>query len=162
MSVTQPPPSSVCVRRSRIPLQTSTTTFLRRREQRDASALLPCRGLLGFACRFRRFSSSAPFCFSSCVAARRLFDIVVIVIINAKLSAFLAFAEPTRSLRRRSVSIFRRFDAFSFLKSVETLTLPRVSAVDAPFCSERRFVRKRRGAVVLGTDAPSNLGETPT
>ena len=144
MSVTQPPPSSVRVRRSRIPLQTSTTTFLRRREQRDASALLPCRGLLGFACRFRRFSSSAPFIFSSCVAARRLFDIVVII--NAKLSAFLAFAEPTRSLRRRSVSIFRRFDAFSFLKSVETLTLPRVSAVDAPFCSGRRFVGKRVAA----------------
>jgi len=157
MSVTQPPPSSVCVRRSRIPLKTSTTTFLRRREQRGASALLPCRGLLGFACRFRRFSSSAPFCFSSCVAARRLFNII-----NTTLSVLPTFAEPTRFLRRRSVSIFRRFDAFSLPKSVEALTLPRVSVVDAPFCSGRRFVRQaRRGAVVLGSDAPSNLGEIP-
>jgi len=122
-------------------LKTSTTTFLRRREQRGASALLPCRGLLGFACRFRRFSSSAPFCFSSCVAARRLFNII-----NTTLSVLPTFAEPTRFLRRRSVSIFRRFDAFSFQKSVETLTLPRVSAVDAPFCSGRRFVGKRVAA----------------
>ncbi len=161
MSVTQPPPSSVCVRRSRIRSKTSSTTFLRRRHRRGASALLPCRGLLGFARRFRRFSSSAPFCFSSCVAARRLFDFVVII--SAHLSAFLAFAEPTRSLRRRSVSIFRRFDAFSFLKSVEAPISPRVSAADAPFCSGRRFVRQaRRGAVVLGSGAPSNLGETPT
>ena len=159
MSVTQPPPSSVPVRRSRIPLKTSST-FLRRRKQRGASAVLPCRGLLGFACRFRRFSSSAPFCFSSCVAARRLFDFVVII--NAKFFALLAFAEPTRSLRRRSVSIFRRFDAISLSKSVEALTLPRVSAVDAPFCSGRRFVRQaRRGAVVWEANAPSNLGEIP-
>ena len=143
MSVTQPPPSNVPVRRLRIRSKTSSTTFLRRREQRGASAFLPCRGLLGFACRFRRFSSSASFCFSSLVAARRLFDIVVI---NAKLSAFLAFAEPTRFLRRRSVSIFRRFDAFSFPKSVETLISPRVSVVDAPFCSGRRFVGKRVAA----------------
>lgn len=160
MSVTQPPPSSVRVRRSRIRSKTSSTTFLRRRPQRGASAVLPCRGLLGFACRFQRFSSSAPFYFSSLVAARRLFDIVVII--NAKLFAFLAFAEPTRRSRRRSVSIFRRFDAFSLPKSVEALTLPRASVVDAPFCSGRRFVRQaRRGAVVLGSGAPSNLGEIP-
>ena len=140
MSVTQPPPSSVPVRRSRIPLKTSTTAFLRRRQQRGASALLPCRGLLDFACRFRRFSSSAPL-FSSLVAARRLFNII-----NTTLSVLLTFAEPTRFLRRRSVSIFRRFDAFSHQKSVEALTLPRVSAVDAPFCSGRRFVGERVAA----------------
>ena len=144
MSVTQPPSSSFCVRRTRIPLQTSSTTFLRRRRRRGASAVLPCRGSLGFVRRFRRFSSSAPFCFSSLVAARRLFDIVVII--NTQLFALLAFAEPTRCLRRRSVSIFHRFDAFSFLKSVETLISPRVSAVDAPFCSGRRFVGKRVAA----------------
>ena len=134
MSVTQPPPSNVPVRRSRIRSKTSSTTFLRRREQRGASAFLPCRGLLGFACRFRRFSSSAPFCFSSLVAARRLFDIVVI---NTKLSAFLAFAEPTRRSRRRSVSIFRRFDAFS------------------P-CSRRiKTTRKRSGTSVLASRSVS-------
>lgn len=160
MSVTQPPPSSVPVRRSRIPLKTSTSTFLRRRKQRGASALLPCRGSFGFARRFRRFSSSAPFIFSSFIAARRLFDFVVVI--NAKLSVLLTFAEPTRLLRRRFVSILPRFDAFSSRKSVETLISPRVFAVDAPFGFERSLGGKaRRGAVVLGSDAPTNLGEIP-
>ena len=154
MSVTQPPPSSVPVRRSRIPLKTSSTTFLRRRPQRGASAVLPCRGLLGFACRFRRFSSSAPFGFSSLVAARRLFDII-----NTILSVLLTLEEPTRSWRRRSVSILPRFDAKSFRNVYFASRFLRRRSV----CLGA-FVRRqaRRGAVVLGSGAPSNLGETPT
>ena len=140
MSVTQPPPSNVPVRRSRIRPKTSSTTFLRRRRQRGASAVLPSE-FLGFARRFRRFSSSAPFCFPSLVAARRLFDII-----NANLSVLLIFAESTRFLRRRFVSILPRFDVFSFQKSVKTLIPLLASVVGAPFGPGRRCVRKRFAA----------------
>ena len=141
MSVTQPPPSSVRVRRARIRSKTSLTTFLWRREQRDASAVLPCRGLLGFARRFQRFSSKTPFCLSSFVAARRPFDII-----NENLVLKPNFAEPTRFERRRSVSILLRFDAFSIQKSVETFISHRAFAVGAPLFPERRFVRERVAA----------------
>lgn len=160
MSVTQPPPSSVPVRRRRTPSKTSRTTFARRRDQRGASAVLSCRGLLGFACRFRRFSSSAPFGFSSLVAARRLFDFVVII--NTKLSVLLTFAEPTRFCRRRSVSILPRFDAFSSRNRFETFTLPRAFVVDAPFGWERFLGGERVAAPSFweATRRP-NLGEIP-
>jgi hypothetical protein len=103
---------------------------------------LPCRGLLGFVRRFRPFSSNAPFCFSSLVAARRLFDII-----NANLALLLMFAEPTLFSRRRSVSIFRRFDAFSSRNRFETLTSPRASVGVPPFIVERSSAsasRRRR------------------
>lgn len=130
MSVTQPPSSSVCVRRLR-------TTFPRRRDRRGASAVLQRRDFLGSARCFRRFSSIASFCLLSLVAARRLFDVI------KNLSVLLTFAEPTRVERRRSVSILRRFDAFSSRNRLETLISQRASAVGAPFFSERRFVRER-------------------
>lgn len=139
MSVTQPPPSSVSVRRSRIRSKTSTT-FLRRRRRRGANAVLPSE-FLGFVRRFRRFSSNAPFCLSSSVAARRLFDII-----NANLALLLMFAEPTRFERRRSVSILPRFAVFSQQKSVETFISLRVPVLGVPFFPERRFVRERVAA----------------
>ena len=161
MSVTQPPPSSLFGRRSRIPLKTLFTTFLRRRKQRGASAVLPCRGFLGFVRRFRRFSSSAPFCFSSLVAARRLFDFVVII--SAQLSAFFSVCGTDASF----ASPFR-FDIPSFRRVFASEI--RRSAYFASRFRRRRSVwlgtflgrQARRGAVVLGSGAPSNLGEIPT
>lgn len=157
MSATQPPSSSVCVRRLRTPSKTLIATFLRRRDQRGASAVLPGRGLLGFARCFRRFSSSAPFCLLSLVAARRFFGVV------KNLSVLLTFAEPTRVARRRSVSILRRFDAFSSRNRFETLIPLRASAVGAPFFPERRFVRERVAAPSSFWEATRRPtpGETP-
>lgn len=158
MSATQPPSSSVCVRRLRTPSKTLIATFLRRRDQRGASAVLPGRGLLGFARCFRRFSSSAPFCLLSLVAARRFFGVV------KNLSVLLTFAEPTRFLRRRSVSILRRFDAFSSRnRRFETLIPLRASVVGAPFFPERRFVRERVAAPSSFWEATRRPtpGETP-
>jgi hypothetical protein len=119
---------------------------------------LPCRGLLGFVRRFRPFSSNAPFCFSSLVAARRLFDII-----NANLALLLMFAEPTLFSRRRSVSILRRFDAFSSRNRLETLISQRAYAVGAPFFPERRFVRERVAAPSSFWEATRRPtpGETP-
>ena len=158
MSVTQPPSSSVRVRRLQTPSKTSQTTFLRRRDRRGASAVWRRRDLLGFARCFRRFSSIAPFCLFSLVAARRLFDVV------KHLSVLLTFAEPTRVARRRSVSILRRFDAFSSRnRRFETLIPLRASVVGAPYFSERRFVRERVAAPSSFWEATRRPtpGETP-
>ena len=151
MSATPPPSSSVCVRRLR-------TTFPRRRDRRGVSAVLRRRDFLGFVRRFRRFPSSAPFRLSSLVAARRFFGVV------KNLSVLLTFAEPTRFLRRRSVSILRRFDAFSSrTRRFETLIPLRASVVGAPYFSERRFVRERVAAPSSFWEATRRPtpGETP-
>lgn len=158
MSVTQPPPSSV--RRSRFPSKTSST-FFRRRRRRGASAVLPCRGLLGSVRRFRRFPSSAPFRFSSSVAARRLSDFVVII--NAILSALLAFAEPTRRCAptfRFDIPSFRR--VFASKPRRRRFFPPRAFFGGAPFRSERRLARERVAATSFweATRRPT-YGETP-
>ena len=152
MSATQPPPSSVCVRRLRTPLPTSATTFLRRRDQRGASAVLPCRGPLALVRYF-----CAPFCRCSLVAARRSSAVV------KNLSVLLTFTEPSFFTRRRSVSILRRFDAFSSRNRLETLIPFRVSVVGAPFFPERRFVRERVAAPSSFWEATRRPtpGETP-
>jgi hypothetical protein len=73
------------------------------------------------------------------------------------------FAESTLFSRRPSVSILPRFDAFLLQKSVETLISFRASFVDAPFRSERRFVRERVAAPSSFWEATRRPtpGETP-
>ncbi len=147
MSVTQPPPSSVPVRRRRSSSKTSRTTFLRRRDQRGASSVLAGRDR-------RRFASTAARNLSSLIATRRLFGFIAVN--NAGFPASFSVCGACAPFR---YYVVRR--GFVARSRRTIITVPRVLRRRSVSLGASARSSARRGDVVLGSGAPSNLGETP-